>query len=85
MLMGTLLYGVKYTIPEYICSFLVAGGVSAFALSKVRIPFSSVYEDLKLMEGNVCTILVQKHLAVPHHIMTYPISTFGITYYLFSI
>uniref|UniRef100_A0A6V7QR38 UDP-galactose/UDP-glucose transporter 3 n=1 Tax=Ananas comosus var. bracteatus TaxID=296719 RepID=A0A6V7QR38_ANACO len=34
MLMGTLLYGVKYTIPEYICSFLVAGGVSAFALSK---------------------------------------------------
>ncbi|KAJ1691214.1 hypothetical protein LUZ63_015369 [Rhynchospora breviuscula] len=34
MLMGTILYGVKYTIPEYICSFLVAGGVSTFALLK---------------------------------------------------
>ncbi|KAJ3691928.1 hypothetical protein LUZ60_012278 [Juncus effusus] len=34
MLMGTLLYGVKYTFPEYICSFLVAGGVSSFALLK---------------------------------------------------
>jgi hypothetical protein len=36
MLMGTLLYGVKYTFPEYICTFLVAGGVSSFALLKVR-------------------------------------------------
>ncbi|CAL9122217.1 unnamed protein product [Musa acuminata var. zebrina] len=36
MLMGTLVYGIKYTIPEYICTFLVAGGVSSFALSKVR-------------------------------------------------
>jgi UAA transporter family len=35
MLMGSILYGVKYTIPEYICSFLVAGGVSTFALLKV--------------------------------------------------
>ncbi|KAG1330082.1 UDP-galactose/UDP-glucose transporter 3 [Cocos nucifera] len=34
MVMGTLVYGIKYTIPEYICTFLVAGGVSAFALSK---------------------------------------------------
>ncbi|KAJ6814244.1 UDP-galactose/UDP-glucose transporter 3-like [Iris pallida] len=34
MLMGTLVYGIKYTIPEYICTFLVAGGVSAFALAK---------------------------------------------------
>uniref|UniRef100_A0A804PX48 UDP-galactose/UDP-glucose transporter 3 n=1 Tax=Zea mays TaxID=4577 RepID=A0A804PX48_MAIZE len=25
MLMGTLLYGVKYTLPEYFCTFLVAG------------------------------------------------------------
>ncbi|URE42729.1 solute carrier family 35 member [Musa troglodytarum] len=34
MLMGTLVYGIKYTIPEYICTFLVAGGVSSFALLK---------------------------------------------------
>jgi len=34
MLMGTLLYGVKYTLPEYLCTFLVAGGVSSFALLK---------------------------------------------------
>ena len=37
MLMGTLLYGVKYTFPEYLCTFLVAGGVSSFALLKVRL------------------------------------------------
>lgn len=37
MLMGTILYGVKYTFPEYICTFLVAGGVSSFALLKVKI------------------------------------------------
>ncbi|KAH6757395.1 UDP-galactose transporter 3 [Perilla frutescens var. hirtella] len=34
MLMGTLVYGIKYTVPEYVCTFLVAGGVSSFALSK---------------------------------------------------
>ncbi|XP_072999713.1 UDP-galactose/UDP-glucose transporter 3-like [Typha latifolia] len=34
MLMGTIMYGVKYTIPDYISTFLVAGGVSAFALQK---------------------------------------------------
>ncbi|XP_042515144.1 UDP-galactose/UDP-glucose transporter 3 [Macadamia integrifolia] len=34
MLMGTLVYGIKYTLPEYVCTFLVAGGVSAFALLK---------------------------------------------------
>ncbi|KAH6809486.1 UDP-galactose transporter 3 [Perilla frutescens var. frutescens] len=34
MLMGTLVYGIKYTVPEYVCTFLVAGGVSTFALSK---------------------------------------------------
>lgn len=36
MLVGALVYGIKYTIPEYICTFLVAGGVSSFALLKVR-------------------------------------------------
>ena len=35
MLMGALVYGIKYSIPEYICTFLVAGGVSTFALLKV--------------------------------------------------
>ncbi|CAN6466546.1 unnamed protein product [Victoria cruziana] len=34
MLMGTLVYGIKYTFSEYVCTFLVAGGVSAFALLK---------------------------------------------------
>lgn len=35
MLMGTLVYGIRYTFPEYMCTFLVAGGVSFFALLKV--------------------------------------------------
>ncbi|XP_042049091.1 UDP-galactose/UDP-glucose transporter 3-like [Salvia splendens] len=34
MLIGALVYGIKYTVPEYVCSLLVAGGVSLFALSK---------------------------------------------------
>ncbi|MCH93708.1 UDP-galactose/UDP-glucose transporter 3-like, partial [Trifolium medium] len=34
MLMGSLVYGIRYTIPEYLCTFLVAGGVSTFALLK---------------------------------------------------
>lgn len=36
MFMGALVYGVRYTLPEYLCTFLVAGGVSMFALFKVR-------------------------------------------------
>ena len=35
MLMGALIYRVHYTIPEYVCTLLVAGGVSVFALFKV--------------------------------------------------
>ncbi|XVF02919.1 hypothetical protein REPUB_Repub04eG0216200 [Reevesia pubescens] len=34
MLMGTLVYGIRYTFLEYICTLLVAGGVSTFALIK---------------------------------------------------
>ncbi|CAI0627770.1 unnamed protein product [Linum tenue] len=34
MFMGSLVYGIRYTLPEYLCSFLVAGGVSTFALLK---------------------------------------------------
>ncbi|KAL3511154.1 hypothetical protein ACH5RR_030555 [Cinchona calisaya] len=34
MVMGTLVYGTRYTFPEYVCTLLVAGGVSIFALSK---------------------------------------------------
>ncbi|KAK6159998.1 hypothetical protein DH2020_003379 [Rehmannia glutinosa] len=34
MLMGALVYGIRYTLPEYVCTLLVAGGVSTFALSK---------------------------------------------------
>ena len=36
MLMGSLVYGIRYTLPEYLCTFLVAGGVSMFALLKVN-------------------------------------------------
>ncbi|CAA6658798.1 unnamed protein product [Spirodela intermedia] len=36
MLMGTFLYGIRYTLPEYICTLLVAGGVSSFALMKLQ-------------------------------------------------
>ncbi|XP_057530649.1 UDP-galactose/UDP-glucose transporter 3-like [Amaranthus tricolor] len=34
MLMGTLVYGIRYSFSEYLCTLLVAGGVSIFALSK---------------------------------------------------
>ncbi|KAI8022146.1 UDP-galactose/UDP-glucose transporter 3 [Camellia lanceoleosa] len=34
MLMGSLVYGIRYTFPEYVCTLLVAGGVSMFALAK---------------------------------------------------
>lgn len=39
--MGTLVYGIRYTFPEYLCTFLVAGGVSIFALLKVMIMSTS--------------------------------------------
>jgi hypothetical protein len=35
MAMGGIVYGVHYTLQEYLCTFLVAGGVSVFALNKV--------------------------------------------------
>lgn len=35
MLVGALFYGIRYTLPDYICTFFVASGVSLFALSKV--------------------------------------------------
>eukprot|EP00270_Netrium_digitus_P010905 TRINITY_DN341_c0_g1_i4.p1 TRINITY_DN341_c0_g1~~TRINITY_DN341_c0_g1_i4.p1 ORF type:complete len:357 (+),score=3.43 TRINITY_DN341_c0_g1_i4:166-1236(+) len=34
MLAGAIIYGVRYTLPEYICTILVAAGVSSFALFK---------------------------------------------------
>ncbi|CAM6046025.1 unnamed protein product, partial [Sphagnum compactum] len=34
MLMGAIVYGVRYTLQEYLCTLLVAGGVSIFALGK---------------------------------------------------
>ncbi|KAJ8529181.1 hypothetical protein K7X08_036016 [Anisodus acutangulus] len=34
MLMGAIVYGIRYTVPEYVCTLLVAGGVSMFALLK---------------------------------------------------
>ncbi|CAM6022174.1 unnamed protein product [Sphagnum balticum] len=36
MFLGALVYGVHYTIREYLCTFLVAGGVSLFALFKTH-------------------------------------------------
>ncbi|XP_024389642.1 UDP-galactose/UDP-glucose transporter 3 isoform X2 [Physcomitrium patens] len=34
MLMGALVYGVRYSIQEYLCTFLVAGGVAVFAIKE---------------------------------------------------
>ncbi|KAK7362217.1 hypothetical protein VNO77_04324 [Canavalia gladiata] len=34
MLISALVYGIRYTFPEYLSTFLVAGGVSTFALLK---------------------------------------------------
>ncbi|KAJ0634405.1 putative UAA transporter [Helianthus annuus] len=34
MIMGTFVYGIRYSFHEYLCSLLVAGGVSIFALAK---------------------------------------------------
>ncbi|KAC9845605.1 hypothetical protein R6Q59_006754 [Mikania micrantha] len=34
MIMGTFVYGIRYSFQEYLCSLLVAGGVSIFALAK---------------------------------------------------
>ncbi|EYU28723.1 hypothetical protein ABFS83_12G105100 [Erythranthe nasuta] len=34
MLMGALVYGIRYSFQEYLCTLLVAGGVSTFALLK---------------------------------------------------
>lgn len=47
MLMGALVYGIRYSIPEYVCSLLVAGGVSVFALSKVST--ETVYSFIGIM------------------------------------
>jgi UDP-galactose transporter B1 len=36
MFTGAIVYGVHYTIPEYLCTFLITGGVSIFSLLKVK-------------------------------------------------
>ncbi|KAH6769963.1 UDP-galactose transporter 3 [Perilla frutescens var. hirtella] len=41
MPMGTLVYEIRYTILEYVCTLLVAGGVSIFALSKTSSKITS--------------------------------------------
>ena len=38
-MMGSLVYGIRYSFPEYVCTILVAGGVSTFALMKVTCIF----------------------------------------------
>lgn len=41
------MYGIRYSFPEYLCTILVAGGVSAFALAKVNIlSFYKLYVEL---------------------------------------
>ncbi|KAG5521165.1 hypothetical protein RHGRI_033649 [Rhododendron griersonianum] len=52
MLMGALVYGIRYSIPEYVCSLLVAGGVSVFALSKVSTETTSSKTISKLAHPN---------------------------------
>ncbi|CAK9861065.1 unnamed protein product [Sphagnum jensenii] len=56
MVMGGIVYGVHYTLQEYLCTFLVAGGVSVFALNKssssssrVAIPNASLGYSLCLI------------------------------------
>lgn len=43
MLMGSLVYGIRYSYQEYLCSLLVAGGVSIFALAKVKISLDDLF------------------------------------------
>lgn len=50
MLMGRFLYNIRYTMPEYFCSGIVAGGVCLFALLKVR----SIFEDLSVFYADYC-------------------------------
>ncbi|KAG0562688.1 hypothetical protein KC19_9G164700 [Ceratodon purpureus] len=38
MLIGALVYGVHYSIQEYLCTFMVAGGVSVFAMKSSGTP-----------------------------------------------
>jgi hypothetical protein len=47
MFMGAIVYGVRYTIPEYLCTFLVAGGVSVFALFKVIMANLFIFHQLE--------------------------------------
>lgn len=56
MLMGTIVYGVKYKLPEYMCTFLVAGGVSAFALFKVNT--LNMYLSTLVMWGVLCCFCI---------------------------
>lgn len=58
MLMGALIYRVHYGIPEYVCTLLVAGGVSVFALFKVRnAPCSTAPASQRCGEGSIFVVL----------------------------
>jgi len=48
MFTGAIVYGVHYTIPEYLCTFLITGGVSIFSLLKVKTQRNSYQTELLL-------------------------------------
>lgn len=53
MLMGAIVYGVRYTLQEYLCTLLVAGGVSIFALGKVSFcSFTSNVYKISLIQNH---------------------------------
>ena len=62
--MGALVYGVRYTLPEYMCTILIAGGVSVFALFKVHSSKSFCRPiDLVVIGSSECgRYMMQVHL-----------------------
>ena len=66
------MYGVRYTLPEYLCTFLVAGGVSMFALFKVHSTKS--YSCL--------VYLLQDEASMAECVMQVPLTCFGICSFL---
>lgn len=61
MLMGTLVYGIRYTLPEYICTLLVAGGVSSFALMKVR---NNWWREIVFLFSFLACVTYFKHIGM---------------------
>ncbi|KAK7839506.1 udp-galactose/udp-glucose transporter 3 [Quercus suber] len=60
MLMGALVYGIRYTVPEYLCTFLVAGGVSTFALLKPKTRREILLEYVKNVQPEFMEMFVNR-------------------------